>query len=104
MEQVVGKLRSCLLGWKAYFGLAQTPRLLRELQEWLRHRLRAIQLKQGKRPGTIYRELKAPGATEGAARHVVGNCQRWWRNSRGAINSSVLATACFDQLGVPRLS
>jgi RNA-directed DNA polymerase len=62
MEQVVGKLRSCLLGWKAYFGMAQTPRVWRELQEWLSHRLRAIQLKQWKRPGTIYRELKAPGA------------------------------------------
>jgi RNA-directed DNA polymerase len=45
MEQVVEKLRPYLLGWKAYFGLAQTPRVWRELDEWLRHRLRAIQLK-----------------------------------------------------------
>ena len=42
MEQVVEKLRPYLLGWKAYFGLAQTPRVWRELDEWLRHRLRAI--------------------------------------------------------------
>jgi RNA-directed DNA polymerase len=103
MEQVVEKLRTYLLGWKAYFGLAQTPRVWRELDEWLRHRLRAIQLKQWKRPATIYRELKALGATEDAAKQVAGNCHRWWRNSRGAINS-VLTVAYLDRLGVPRLS
>ena len=103
MEQVVEKLRSYLLGWKAYFGLAQTPRVWRELDEWLRHRLRAIQLTQWKRPGTIYRKLKALGATEDAAKQVAGNCHRWWRNSRGAINS-VLPVAYFDRLGLPRLS
>jgi RNA-directed DNA polymerase len=56
-----------------------------------------------KRPGTIYRELKALGATDDAATQVAGNCHRWWRNSRGAINS-VLTIAYFDRLGVPRLS
>ena len=39
MSQVVNKLRPYLLGWKAYFGLAQTPKVWRELDEWLRHRL-----------------------------------------------------------------
>jgi RNA-directed DNA polymerase len=103
MEQVVAKLRPCLLGWKAYFGLAQTPKVWRALDERLRHRLRAIQLKQWKRPGTIYRELKALGATEDAAKQVAGNCHRWRRNSRGAINS-VLTITYYDRLGVPRLS
>ena len=103
MEQVADKLRPYLLAWKAYFGMAQTPKVWRELDEWVRHRLRAIQLKQWKRPETIYRELKALGATEDAARQVAGNCRRWWRNSRGAINS-VLTIAYFDRLDVPRLS
>ena len=42
---VVAELRPYLLGWKAYFGLAQTPKVWRKLDEWLCHRLRAIQLK-----------------------------------------------------------
>jgi RNA-directed DNA polymerase len=54
LEQVVDKLRPYVLGWKAYFGMAQTARAWRELDEWLRHRLRAIQLKHWKRPRTIY--------------------------------------------------
>jgi RNA-directed DNA polymerase len=103
MEQVVQRLRPYLLGWKAYFGLAQTPRVWRELDEWLRHRLRAIQLKHWKRPATMYRELKALGAGETAARRVAGNNRRWWRNSDRLLKT-VLTIGYFDRLGVPRLS
>jgi RNA-directed DNA polymerase len=103
MEQVVEKLRSYLLGWKAYFGLAQTPQVWRELDKWLRHRLRAIQLKHWKRPRTIYRALKALGADDDVARRVALYGRRWWRNSAMLLNS-VLPIAYFDQMGVPRLS
>ena len=103
MEQVVHKLRPYMLGWKAYFGLAQTPKIWRRLDEWLRHRLRAIQLRHWKRPKAIYRELKALGASEDVAKQVAGNCHRWWRNSDGAIKR-VLTIAYFDRLGLPRLS
>ena len=103
MAQVVDKLRPYLLGWKAYFGMAQTPKVWRELDEWLRHRLRAIQLRQWKRPKTIYRELKALGASDDVAKQVAGNCHRWWRNSDGIIKR-VLTIAYFDRMGVPRLS
>lgn len=103
MAHVVEHLRPYLLGWKAYFGLAQTPRVWRELDEWLRHRLRAIQLKHWKRPGTIYRELKVLGASEAVARQVAVNSRRWWRNSDRLLKA-VLTLAHFERLGVPRLS
>jgi len=103
MSEVIGKLRPYILGWKSYFGLAQTPRVWRELDEWIRHRLRAIQLKQWKRGTTIYRELLALGASAKVARLVAANSRRWWHNSRMALNS-VLTIAYFDALGLPRLS
>ena len=103
MSQVVEGLRPYLLGWKAYFGLAQTPGVWRELDEGLRHRLRAIQLKQWRRGTTIYRELQALGATPEVARKVAANSRRWWRNSAMLLNS-VLTIAWFDRLGLPRLS
>jgi RNA-directed DNA polymerase len=103
MEQVVGKLRPYLLGWRAYFGLAQTPGVWRELDEWLRRRLRAIRLKQWKRGTTMYRELRALGAPHDVAKQVAANSRRWWRNSAKLLNS-VLTIAYFDRLGLPRLS
>ena len=57
MNELVEPLRRYVLGWKAYFGLAQTPRVWRELDEWMRHRLRAIQLKHWKRGTTAYRNV-----------------------------------------------
>lgn len=103
MTELIEPLRRYVLGWKAYYGLAQTPRIWRELDEWMRHRLRAIQLKHWRRGATIYRELRALGAPEKVALQVAGNSRRWWRNSRYALNS-VLTIAYFDSLGVPRLS
>jgi len=103
MKQVVEDLRPYLLGWKAYFGMAQTPKVWRKLDEWLRHRLRAIQLKQWKRPRTIYRGLKACGAKEHVARQVAANSCRWWRNSDRLLKTT-LTVEYFDRLGLPRLS
>ena len=103
MEQVVDRLRPYLLGWRAYFGLAQTPKVWRALDEWLRHRLRAIEIYHWKRPGTIYRELKALGAAPAVANRVAGHSRCWWRNSDGLIKT-LLTIAYFDRLGVSRLS
>jgi len=103
MPQIVEKLRSYMLGWKGYFKLAETPKIWRELDEWLRHRLRAIQLKHWKRGKTMYRELLALGAPAIVARQVAANSRRWRRNSDKLLNS-VLTIAYFDRLGLPRLS
>ena len=103
IPDVVARLRSYMLGWKGYFQLAQTPKVWRSLDEWLRHRLRAIQLKHWKRGTTMYRELLNLGAPPSVARRVAANSRRWWRNSAKLLNS-VLTIAYFDRLGVPRLS
>ena len=101
LTQVAGELREYRLGWKAYFRLARTPGIFQSLDEWIRHRLRALQLKQCKRGTTIYRELRMRGASEDVARQVAGNSRRWWRNSAMLLNT-VLPIAYFDTLGVPR--
>lgn len=103
MAELIEPLRRYMLGWKAYFGLAQTPGVWRRLDEWIRHRLRAIQLKHWKRGKTMYRQLLALGASAKVARLVAANSRRWWHNSRLALNN-VLTIAYFDRLGVPRLS
>lgn len=103
VEQVIEDLRSYVLGWKGYFGLAQTPGVLLRLDEWMRHRLRAINLKHWKRGTTIYRELLKLGAGPNVALLVARNGRRWWHNSKLALNN-VLTIAYFDRLGMPRLT
>ena len=103
MAQTVDKLRSYLLGWKGYFKYAETPNIWRKLDEWLRHRLRAIRLKHWKRGTTMYRELLRLGAPPAVAKQVAANSRRWWRNADRLLKS-VFTIAYFDRLGVPRLS
>lgn len=103
---VVKELRGYLVGWRNYFQLADTPRTFADLDEWLRHRLRAIHLKQWKRGTMILRELVKRGMRpEGptGARRIAGNSRRWWRNSGKAINIA-FPIAYFDGLGLPRLA
>ncbi|NEJ23099.1 group II intron reverse transcriptase/maturase [Rhizobium leguminosarum] len=102
LKAVVARLGVFVRGWKAYFRLAQTPSVRQALDEWMRHRLRAIQLKQWKRSRTIFRELTARGANLDVARQVATNAGRWWRNSAKLINT-VLTIKWADQLGMPRL-
>jgi group II intron reverse transcriptase/maturase len=102
LGQVAEDLRSYMPGWKAYFHLAQTPRVFRELDEWMRHRLRALQLKHWRRGRTIYRELRALGASSDQAAQAAAHARRWWYNSRRGLHR-VMSIAYFDRLGVPRL-
>ncbi len=103
LSQIAQDLRGYLIGWKSNFRLAETPRIFRVLDEWIRHRLRAIQLKQWKRGKTIYRVLMARGTPHWIARRVAANSRRWWKNSAKALNHA-LPNKLFDELGVPRLA
>jgi RNA-directed DNA polymerase len=103
LHQVAADLRRYVPGWKAYFRLAQTPGIMRALDAWLRHRLRAIQLKQWRRGPTAFRELRRLGAGVRLATRIAGHAHRWWHTSALGLNA-VLTIAYFDRLGVPRFS
>ena len=102
LQAVIGELRGYLLGWREYFRLSDTPQVFRALDQWIRHRLRALQLKQWKRGRTAYRELRARGASKQTAATVAANARRWWRNSAMLLNAA-LPNRTFDELGLPRL-
>ena len=103
IQQVIGNLGSYLLGWKSCFGMAQTPEKFRELDEWLRHRLRALQLKHWRRGRTMYDELRKMGANHEQAARIAANSTRWWHNSNMELNR-IIPIAWFDRMGLPRLS
>jgi hypothetical protein len=102
-KAMVEELRGYLSGWKEYFRLAETPGVFGALDEWIRHRLRAVQLKQWKRGRTVYRELRARGISQRSAAQVAANTRRWWRNAGMAIHIA-LPTRYYDRIGVPRLA
>jgi RNA-directed DNA polymerase len=104
LAQICQDLRAYLPGWKAYFRLVEFPTVFRELDSWIRHRLRALQLKQWMRGVTIFRELRARGVSPRDARRIAGNASRWWHNSGMLLINIALPTTLFDKLGLPRLA
>lgn len=103
LAAVAERLRAYVLGWKAYFGLGRARSTFETLDGWIRHRLRALQLKHWRRGTTIFRELRARGMSQDGAARVAGNARRWWRNSAMLLNVA-LPNRYFDQLGLPRLA
>jgi RNA-directed DNA polymerase len=103
IEQVCAGLQSYLLGWKQYFRLADTPGTFADLDQWIRHPLRAIHLKEWNRGTAIYRELRARGLSAAKAATVARNGRRWWKNS-GMLIHIAFPIRYFDSFGVPRLA
>jgi RNA-directed DNA polymerase len=103
LEQIAADLRAYVPGWKAYFRLAQTPTVMQALDQWLRHRLRAVQLVHWRRGPTAYCALRRLGARVDEALCIAGNLRRWWHTSALGVNR-LLPIAYFDRLGVPKFS
>jgi hypothetical protein len=103
MRSVVVELRKYLPGWKEYFRLADTPRVFIDHDKWIRHRLRALQLKQWKHGPKVYAELRKLGVAEDTAVRVAANTRRWWRNSAMFLHVG-LHTRYYDRMGVPKLA
>ncbi len=104
LEQVTGELGVYLRGWKEYFKLAETPRILADLDGWVHRRLRALQLKQWRRGVTTFRELRARGVPEWLIRKGAAHRRRWWWAAALGAMQQALPGSYFDRLGVPRLA
>lgn len=102
LAQVAEQMREYLPGWKSYFRLAQTPQTFKDLDSWIRHRLRAMQLKHWRVGTTAYSRLRGLGASHELAALIAGGAGRWWAHSEAGLNR-VLTIAYFDALGFPRL-
>jgi hypothetical protein len=103
LPMVVRHLVEYLTGWREYFKPADTPGIFSDLDKWIRHRLRCVQLKQWKRGRTVFRELRARGMSADDAAQIAANTRRWWHNSALKLNLA-LPTSTFDRLGLPRLT
>jgi RNA-directed DNA polymerase len=100
--RIVRELRETLLGWKAYFDLSEVLSPLRDLDKWLRRRLRCYQWKQWGRAG--YRELRKRGVSRELAWNTSKSAHGPWRISHSPALYYALPTRYFRDLGLPELA
>jgi len=63
-EQLINELNPLLCGWPAYYRYAQCKRQLRNLDAWIRRKLRCYRIKQCKRVITLQRFLESRGVAK----------------------------------------
>jgi len=101
IEHIVSELNRFLLGWKAYYGFAEVRSIFKELDSWIRRRLRCYMWKQWGRRG--YRELRKRGVSRDLAWNTAKSAHGPWRLSRSPALAFALTARYFTSLGLPRL-
>ncbi len=100
---MVNQLADYLRGWRGYFSFCQTPSVLKELDSWIRRRLRSVQWKQWKRGKRRFAELRRLGVREDLAARTAGSPHGPWRISRSPALSCAMPNTFLKDLGLPSL-
>jgi group II intron reverse transcriptase/maturase len=99
--QIIAELRKSLLGWKAYFGIAEVTSPQRDVEKWIRRKLRCYLWKQWGRSG--YRKLRRLGVKRQLAWNTAKSAHGPWRLSRSPALYYALTNRYFRDLGLPTL-
>lgn len=98
------KLNDSIKGWINYFGIADAKRKLRELDQWIRRRLRACIWKQWKKVKTKLRNLIKLGVPKYKAYEYANTRKGYWRISNSPILKTTLNNKYFKSIGLMNLS
>jgi group II intron reverse transcriptase/maturase len=100
-ELVIKELNLTINGWTNYFRLANTwLSTFKELDGWLRRKLRCYRLKQCGRRYTIYKLLRSLDIPESKSWNVVMYSQGWWNMSKKTAVGHAMNLKWFSQQGL----
>jgi RNA-directed DNA polymerase len=98
IEKILHDLQPILRGWLQYFKYASMKSKLREIDGWLRRKLKCFRLKQCKRCIGIIRFLRNLGVEETLCWRTALSGKGWWRLS----NSPALSIGMNNQWFIDR--
>jgi len=96
LEMVIRRLNPLLRGFANYFRIANCKSVFQKLMQWIRRRLRAIQLKLWKKPDKIQRRLRQLGYTGYFPKIKMTS----WRNSNSIQTSLSMPNKWFNELNL----
>jgi RNA-directed DNA polymerase len=101
LARIVEEVSRFIRGWIGYFRYAEARSVLKELDSWIRRKLRCYVLKQWGR--SRYRELAKRGVSRELAWNTTKSAHGPWRLSKSPALSFALPAGFFDSLGLPQL-
>src|SRR5271168_1229109 len=103
LPRLIEDLAPYLLGWRGHFAFCQTPRVLTNLEAWIRRRLRSYLWRQWQNGPNRFQELRRRGVPKFHAAVAAGSPTGFWRMSGHPAVQQALRNPYFDSLGLPRL-
>jgi RNA-directed DNA polymerase len=103
MDIRIGKLNQYLIGWYGYYALADTPSNFKNLDQWIRRRLRMCLWKQWKKPKTKVRKLIGLGIDKQKAYEWGNSRKGYWRIAHSPILNRTLGNAFWQSQGLKSL-
>jgi RNA-directed DNA polymerase len=103
LEIVIFKLNQYLNGWISYFRLSASKGVFRELDSWIRRKLRCFRIKQRKRAYPIYKYLVTLGISMHDAWKLATSSKGWWQLSHNPIINRAMPNTWFKNLGLVNL-
>jgi len=100
----VRELNIYLRGWIGYFGRCETPSILRDLDSWIRRRLRSSLWRAWKRGPRRFAQLRHRGVGRDLAAQTAGSSHGPWRISRSPALNIALTNDSFTALGLIHLT
>jgi RNA-directed DNA polymerase len=101
LPQMIKELNTYLRGWLGYFRLIDTPTVLRDLDSWIRRRLRCFVTKQWiKNCHTRYKGLRALGVSDRGARPVAASRKGPWAMSNMKPVKVAMSNRFFAERGL----
>jgi len=92
MVDRIQRLNRYIRGWMGYFRLAETPRKLKDLDEWFRRRMRQIRWKEWKKPRICVANLRRLGIRPDMAYQWGNSSRAYWRVAKSPILHRALPT------------
>lgn len=103
LEDIVLILNRYLNGWISYFKLSASTSVFRDLDSWIRRRLRCYRLKQRKRTYSIYKFLVELGVSVQESWKLAKSSKGWWRLSLSPNINMAMSNDWFKALGLVNL-
>ena len=103
-EQIISELNPKLRGWFEYFKHTKSKGLFRELDAWIRRKLRCFRIKQTKRVIGLVRFLKKQGVVTYQSWIIALSGRGWWRKSAAPQIHQAMGNFWFREQNLFNLS
>jgi len=103
LTTIIDELAKYLKGWREYYSICEVTGEFRDIERWLRRRLRCLIWTRWKTRTKRYQALTSRAVPKALAQSTASSGKGVWRLSASQALSIALPNKYFDEIGLPRI-